>query len=144
MLGDSYTLVYEGSLAMLAQAQRHRTLRYTMCLQEPGERGFYVPEIVKDAGLEDEWTEDIESVKYCIPQGTMVRITEQGIFEDFALKCKERMCGRAQLEVMRATTESLEKFVLNRNNLSYLNKQLLLSMTETRTCNGVSSARACA
>lgn len=140
VLGDSYTLVYEGSLAMLAQAQRHRTLRYTMCLQEPGERGFYVPEIVKDAGLEDEWTEDIESVKYCIPQGTMVRITEQGIFEDFALKCKERMCGRAQLEVMRATTESLEKFILNRNNLSYLNKQLLLSMTEPRICNGVSSA----
>lgn len=140
VVGDSYTLVYEGSLAMLAQAQRHRTLRYTMCLQEPGERGFYVPEIVKDAGLEDEWTEDIESVKYCVPQGTIVRITEHGIFEDFALKCKERMCGRAQLEVMRATTESLEKFILNRNNLSYLNKQLLLSMTETRTCNGVSSA----
>lgn len=140
VVGDSYTLVYEGSLAMLAQAQRHRTLRYTMCLQEPGERGFYVPEIVKDAGLEAEWTEDIESVAYCVPQGTIVRITEQGIFEDFALKCKERMCGRAQLEVMRATTKSLEKFILNRNNLSYSNKQLLLSMTEPRTCNGVSSA----
>ena len=140
VVGDSYTLVYEGSLAMLAQAQRHRTLRYTMCLQEPGERGFYVPEIVKDAGLEDEWTEDIESVAYCVPQGTIVRVTEQGIFEDFALKCKERMCGRAQLEVMRATTKSLEKFILNRNNLSYSNKQLLLSMTEPRTCNGVSSA----
>ena len=52
VIGDSYTLVYNGSLAMLAQAQRHRTLRYTMCLQEPGERGFYVPEIVKKAGLE--------------------------------------------------------------------------------------------
>lgn len=140
VVGDSYTLVYEGSLAMLAQAQRHRTLRYTMCLQEPGERGFYVPEIVKDAGLEAEWTEDIESVAYCVPQGTIVRITEQGIFEDFALKCKERMCGRAQLEVMRATTKSLEKFILNRNNLSYSNKQLLLSITEPRTCNGVSSA----
>mgnify|MGYP004496815651 CR=1 FL=1 len=129
VVGDSYTLVYDGSLAMLAQAQRHRTLRYTMCLQEPGEFGFYVPEIVKDAGLLDEWLHDINSVSYCVPQGTVVRITEQGLFEDFAMKCKERLCGRAQLEVMKSTTDSVKLFIDNKENLSYSNQKLLNSMT---------------
>lgn len=128
-VGDSYTLVYEGSLAMLAQAQRHRTLRYSMKLSTAGEFGFYTPEIVKDAGLEEEWQKDIKSVAYCVPQGTMVRITEQGLFEDFALKCKERLCGRAQLEVMKATVDSVNKFITNKHKLSYDNRKLLESMT---------------
>jgi hypothetical protein len=125
VFGDSYTTVYNGSLAMLAQAQRHRTIRYTMCLREVGEYGFYVPEIIYDAEIKAEWLEDIKSVAYCIPQGTMVRITEQGIFEDFVMKCKERMCGRAQLEVMRATETTVDKFAENKNNLSYENGKLV-------------------
>ena len=128
-LGDSYTTVYKGSLAMLAQAQRHRTLRYSMYLTNAGEFGWYVPEIVSDAGLSDEWIEDISSVAYCIPQGTMVRITEQGLFEDFVLKCKERMCGRAQLEIMNSTTERVKKFINAIDNLSDCNVQLLKNIT---------------
>lgn len=131
VIRDSYTLVYEGSLAMLAQAQRHRTLRYTMKLQEPGEIGFYIPAIISNAGLEDEWMEDIQSVAYCIPQGTLVRITEQGIFEDFVLKCKERLCGRAQLEVAKSTEQNLYKFIRNKNELCYFNKRLLDTITQT-------------
>lgn len=145
-ISDSYTLVYEGSLAMLAQAQRHRTLRYTMCLQEPGERGYYIPEIVKYAGLSEEWLKDIESVSYCIPQGTMVRITEQGLFEDFALKCKERLCGRAQLEVMKSSVESTKKFIANKDMLSYSNQKLLESMTldtDEKGCNGLTPCARC-
>ena len=145
-ISDSYTLVYEGSLAMLAQAQRHRTLRYTMCLQEPGERGYYIPEIVKYAGLSEEWLKDIESVSYCIPQGTMVRITEQGLFEDFALKCKERLCGRAQLEVMKSSVESTKKFIDNKDMLSYSNQKLLESMTldtDEKGCNGLTPCARC-
>lgn len=145
-ISDSYTLVYEGSLAMLAQAQRHRTLRYTMCLQEPGERGYYIPEIVKYAGLSEEWLKDIESVSYCIPQGTMVRITEQGLFEDFALKCKERLCGRAQLEVMKLSVESTKKFIDNKDMLSYSNQKLLESMTldtDEKGCNGLTPCARC-
>lgn len=145
-ISDSYTLVYEGSLAMLAQAQRHRTLRYTMCLQEPGERGYYIPEIVKYAGLSEEWLKDIESVSYCIPQGTMVRITEQGLFEDFALKCKERLCGRAQLEVMKSSVESTKKFIDNKDMLSYSNQKLLESMTldtDEKGCSGLTPCARC-
>lgn len=131
VIGDSYTLVYYGSLAMLAQAQRHRTIRYTMCLRDNigYGYGFYTPEIIKDAGIEDVWQEDMRSVAYCYPQGTLVRITEQGLFEDFALKCKERMCGRAQLEIMKASTESIKKFIENKENLSYSNLKLLETIT---------------
>lgn len=148
VIGDSYTLVYYGSLAMLAQAQRHRTLRYTMLLRdtEAFSYGFYTPEIVKDAGLEDEWQEDIRSAAYCIPQGTMVRITEQGLFEDFALKCKERMCGRAQLEVMKSTTNSVRLFIDNKDNLSYSNQKLLESMTlsvDEKDCKGLTPCARC-
>lgn len=146
VIGDSYTLVYYGSLAMLAQAQRHRTLRYTMLLREPVEFGFYTPEIIKEAGLEDEWQSDIKSVAYCVPQGTIVRITEQGIFEDFALKCKERLCGRAQLEVMKSTVESLKKFINNKDALSYDNVKLLESMTldkDERGCVGLTPCPRC-
>lgn len=143
VIGDSYTLVYYGSLAMLAQAQRHRTLRYTMLLREPGEFGFYTPEIVKEAGLEDEWQKDIKSVAYCVPQGTIVRITEQGIFEDFALKCKERLCGRAQLEVMKSTVESLKKFINNKDALSYSNNKLLERMTLDKDERGLAGLIPC-
>lgn len=127
-IADSYTLVYNGSLAMLAQAQRHRTLRYTMKLQESGEYGYYTPEIVIEAGLENEWQEDIKRLKDYFPQGTIVRITEQGLFEDFALKCKERLCGRAQLETMKSTIKQLNKFIDNSENLSYSNNKLLKTM----------------
>ena len=132
VIGDSYTITYIGSLAMLAQAQRHRTLRYSMWLTEPGKDGFYIPEIVKKAGLEKDWIKDIQNVAYCIPQGTMVRITEQGLFEDFALKCKERMCGRAQLEIMRQTSKLVNLFYSNRDKLCYSNKMLLDELTDVK------------
>ena len=129
VIGDSYTVVYNGSLAMLAQAQRHRTLRYTMYLNKKALNKYYVPPIVEDAGLEEDWLKDIESVAYCIPQGTMVRITEQGLFEDFALKCKERMCGRAQLEIMKSTAWLVNLFSANSDKLCYANRELLNNIT---------------
>lgn len=127
--GDSYTAVYNGSLAMLAQAQRHRTLRYTMCFISTSDYGFYVPDIVKESGFKTEWLNDLNSVAYCIPQATLVRITEQGIFEDFVLKCKERLCGRAQLEVMLQTKETMKHFINNKDLLSYSNRELLDTVT---------------
>lgn len=133
VLGDSYTLVYTGSLAMLAQAQRHRTIRYTMYMSEVGEFGFYVPPIVAETKLESEWIKDMQSVAYCTPQGTMVRITEQGMFEDYVLKCKERLCGRAQLEIALSTKYNLEKFATidGIRSLSPMNIELLRTVTET-------------
>src|SRR5699024_9181152 len=48
--GDIYQTKYEGTLAELAQAQRHRTLNYQMEFldKENQNDGYYVPEIIRD------------------------------------------------------------------------------------------------
>lgn len=127
--GDSYTAVYNGSLAMLAQAQRHRTLKYTMYLDKAEQ--FYIPCIIREAGLTAEWLSDISSIADVFPQGTLVRITEQGTFEDFALKCKERLCGRAQLEIAKSTEALVKNFYCNRKNLSFINRETIESMYDS-------------
>ena len=130
---DTYKLVYFGSLAMLAQAQRHRTLRYKMNLETAGEYDFYIPEILKSIPeLKQEWLSDIKKLADYIPQGTIVRITEQGLFEDFVLKCKERLCGRAQLEIMKSTVVNAHKFIANKKELSYNNQKLLETIIDEK------------
>ena len=118
---------------MLAQAQRHRTLRYKMNLETAGEYDFYIPEILKSIPeLKQEWLSDIKKLADYIPQGTIVRITEQGLFEDFVLKCKERLCGRAQLEIMKSTVVNAHKFIANKKELSYNNQKLLETITDEK------------
>lgn len=130
--GDVYTAKFYASFAQVAQEQRHRTLRVKMNFsgKEPGEYGYYVPEILDSEDLKQAWLKDISSVGGEYPQGMMVSVTEQGLFEDFVLKCKERMCGRAQLEIMRITERLTEKFIKNRQNLSAANQKRLKSITE--------------
>ena len=53
------------------------------------------------------------------------------VLEDFVLKSKERMCGRAQLEIMRITEQLTQKFVENADNLSTANKKRLKDITES-------------
>jgi len=43
----------------------------------------------------------------------LVKINERGTVEDFILKCKERLCGSAQLEIMLQSKEILEKYIEN-------------------------------
>lgn len=107
--GDIYTYNYKGSLAQLAQAQRHRTLDYKM--EFLNEKEFYIPEIIKDDNaLVTEWLNDISSVSEVTPQGTLVNINETGTYDNFILKCKERLCSAAQLEIMNQTKETLTKY----------------------------------
>lgn len=103
--GLSYTTYYEGSFAMVAQAERHRTLKYSMYFDGLSKE-FYVPEIIEDSSLKDEWLNDMLIVQHLVPQGTIVGVREQGTLEYFKLKCTERMCGRAQLEIMRKTVDT--------------------------------------
>lgn len=130
--GDVYTAKFYASFAQVAQEQRHRTLRVKINFsgKEPGEFGYYIPEILQTEELRQEWLADIQSVGEVYPQGMLVSVTEQGLFEDFALKCKERMCGRAQLEIMRITEELVNRFLKNSEHLSKANKNRLTSMTE--------------
>lgn len=130
--GDVYTAKFYASFAQVAQEQRHRTLRVKINFSgnEPGEFGYYVPEILQDENRRQEWLKDIESVGEQYPQGMLVSVTEQGLFEDFVLKCKERMCGRAQLEIMRVTEKLVENFVEDRQNLSAANQRRLDDLLE--------------
>lgn len=121
--GDVYTTKYSISLVGLAQLERHRTLDYkTLFNGDMSNAKYYIPKILTDnEELVKEWLDDIRSISYCIPQGTLVDVIESGTFENFALKCKERLCGRAQLEVMENTKDILEKFMSNRDLLNSLN-----------------------
>lgn len=106
---DSYLIKYSCSFAMLAQAQRHRTLDYFMSFDGEA-RDFYIPEVIKDTDYEEEWINDLTAIKDTTPIATMVNVVETGLFTNFLLKCDERLCGRAQLEIMKNTINTLHKF----------------------------------
>lgn len=107
--GNVYSTNYKGSLAELAQAQRHRTLDYKMEFLD--EKEFYIPPIIEDDELlVKEWLSDMNRVCNVTPQGELVLINEIGKYDDFILKCKERLCSAAQLEIMRQTRETLFKY----------------------------------
>lgn len=110
--GENYCTTYEGTFSQLAQAQRHRTLQYKMRLLN--EVKFYVPKIIEhNDKLKQEWLNDINSLADLYPQGMLVKINERGTVENFILKCKERICGCAQLEIMDQTYEILQKYISN-------------------------------
>lgn len=106
---DVYSTSYSGSFAEFGEAQRHRTLDYQIELLDKKE--YIVPPIIRDDKvLVDEWLNDMYIVKDVNPQGELVRISETGKYEDFILKCKERLCTAAQLEIMLLTKETLLKY----------------------------------
>ena len=107
--GDVYATVYEGSFAMLAQAQRHRTIDYKIEINDD-DKYFIPPILLDDDALKNEWSEDIKSVKDVYPCGKLITIFERGTYENFILKCKERLCSCAQLEIMNQTKNTLHKY----------------------------------
>ena len=112
--GECYSTNYKGTFAQLAQAQRHRTLRYNMKIKDVA---FYSPEIIENnQKLKSMWQKDISSLKNKFPQGMIADINERATAEDFILKCKQRLCGLAQLEIMRQTKITLEKYIANTEN----------------------------
>lgn len=107
--GDVYSTNYKMSFAGLAQAQRHRTLDYK--IERTDEKEYFVPPILENYPvLVNEWLHDIESVKDVIPNGELVLVNENGNYENFILKCQERLCTAAQLEIMRQTRDTLLKY----------------------------------
>lgn len=107
--GENYCTNYLASFSQLAQAQRHRTLSYEMTLLE--EPQYVIPKIIKGTELEKEWLEDISSLKDNFPQGMLVKVNERGSIENFVLKCTERLCGAAQLEIMEQTQKTMQKYI---------------------------------
>lgn len=115
--GYSYHVAYKCSFSCLAQAQRHRTLNYFMDYDPDDENPeFYVPPILFEAdddSLVQDWLKDMKSVAYLIPQGTLVKVHEEGNVHDLVLKSKERLCGRAQLEIALNTAYTIKKIMDN-------------------------------
>ena len=110
IFSETYCTTYKGTFAEYAQAQRHRTVWYKMRLLDTFE--FYVPELLKShKDLVKEWEKDIKSVADLYPQGMLVSIRERGIYENFILKCNERLCGCAQLEIALQTKKTLDKYL---------------------------------
>lgn len=107
---ETYSVNYEGSFAELAQAQRHRTLNYEMIVPSVRESAFFVPPIIEDEYLMNEYLDDMESVSENYPQGMLVQINERGTPEDFLMKCGERLCGAAQLEICLQTRDTLKRY----------------------------------
>ena len=108
--GECYCATYEGTFSQYAQAQRHRTLRYNLMI--PEEFKCYIPKIIREnEALVSEWKKDMDYLKDEYPQGMIVKIAERGTVDDFILKCKERLCGCAQLEIMLQTKETLDKYI---------------------------------
>lgn len=133
--GDIYTALYKGSFAMLAQAHRHRTLQYTAYIPNINHREVYIPEIIRNTPHEIEWENDAKKLikKGIMIQGILLYIKEQGSFKDFVLKCKERLCSRAQLEICRNTEMTLNKFIFTSKLMSKSNKELLNSIIDTKS-----------
>ena len=109
--GENYCVNYQGTFAELAQAQRHRTLYYEIFI--PEEHKYFVPPIIKGTAYEEEWLKDITSLDDEFPQGLLLDINERGTVENFIMKCQERLCGAAQLEIALQTKEILNKYMEN-------------------------------
>ncbi len=110
--GENYCTNYDGSFAQLAQAQRHRTLTYEMMIPQLDAAKFFVPPIIRDkAAAREEYLYDMWLLRSNYPQGMLVHINERGTPENFILKCHERLCGAAQLEICHQTNATLEKYI---------------------------------
>lgn len=118
--GDTYISSYKASFASVAQIQRHRTCPIQISLPiNITKNDCYVPPIIKGTPLEDEWKRDFISLvdNGVCPQATLLKVIEKGITSDFILKCKERLCARAQLETCHVVRDQVEKFYLNKDNI---------------------------
>lgn len=108
--GECYCTNYTASLAYFAQAQRHRTIYYEMS-KPTSTSSFYIPPIISRTDYVNSWLEDIKSLKDFYPQGMLVNINERGTMDDFILKCSERLCGHAQLEIATQCKQTMKRYL---------------------------------
>lgn len=117
--GETFCMNYKLSFAAFAQAQRHRTLNFEITIPDISkfnknsvdEINFFVPPIIRNTPLESDWLLDISGLSGNYPQGMLVNVNERGTVENFVLKCTERLCGAAQLEIMEQTQSALSKYI---------------------------------
>lgn len=122
VFSDVYATNYYMSFAGLAQAHRHRTINYQINKgTELGlPNGFFVPGIVGNIGAKEEWIADLKKVaKEDYPQAQLLEVNERGTREDFRSKMILRMCGHAQWEIMKNTSETAERYASKDSGFNY-------------------------
>lgn len=133
VFSNVYLTKYKGSFAELAQAQRHRTINYEMRI--PGDVSFFIPPIIEqNKDLVKEWVKDCESLKDVYPQGMLIDICENGTYKNFILKCKERLCSAAQLEIMLQTRATLLKYMEELNKTDHPLKDDIVKYSHGARC----------
>ena len=109
---ENYCVNYQRTFSMLAQAQRHRSIDYEMTIPNLDTCKFYVPLIIRSKDeLVAEYLRDMETLKANFPQGILIDINERAPIEKFELKCHERLCGAAQLEICLQSQDTLHKLI---------------------------------
>ena len=113
---ENFCTNYKMTFTGLAQEMRHRTLIFEAYIPEISENSefsnkkeYYIPPIIKGTEYEKEWLHDISELGDNYPQGMLVQVNERGTVENFILKCTERLCGAAQLEIMQQTRITLNR-----------------------------------
>lgn len=104
--GTAYDTSYKASIAYLAQAHRHRTKDFTMRYRDDDPEWF-IPAIIRtNQSLMEEWINDLVAVRALgvHPQAELLRINENGNYQNFLLACKERLCTFAQYEIFEVET----------------------------------------
>ena len=97
--------------------------------------GYYIPPILRDDPiLVNEWLQDLKSVQEIYPLGKLLEVTEQGKYEDFILKCKERLCAEAQLETCNITKQTLEKYRIALEDNEHPLKDDIVNYTKGARC----------
>ena len=142
---ETYCVNYEGTFSQLAQAQRHRTISYEMIVPDPETATFFVPPIIADNDeLVQEYLDDMQKVKHLYPQGMLIQINERGTPEAFILKCYERKCGAAQLEICYQTEKTLIRYVAETIN-EYIREMLkpYIGKTKCQLCKNFKCKRPC-
>lgn len=130
--GENYSTNYEVSFSELAQAQRHRTIYYEMQIKDKA--SYYVPKIIQNTELETKWIKDLSSLENNFPQAMLVKVNERGTVENFILKCQERICGAAQLEIMNQTKDTLDKYIEKTRNTNKDVYEYLLPYSKGARC----------
>ena len=115
---ENFCTNYKMTFTGLAQEMRHRTLIFEAYIPESSENSefsnkkeYYIPPIIKGTEYEKEWLHDISELGDNYPQGMLVQVNERGTVENFILKCTERLCGAAQLEIMQQTRITLNRYL---------------------------------
>lgn len=107
--GVTYATTYQGSFAEYAQKERHRIEK--SCIERDDSNGFFVPPILQYyPSLIQVWLDDISSVREEVPQGELLNIHEEGTFDTFIMKLKERDCSAPQLEIFRQVNDTKRKY----------------------------------